>query len=204
MIKNVVVIVVTHPSRRENVDKIAAAVDGTVICVVDHHGQGASAMHKYANKVACRMCNEDTRAIIMEDDAIPVVGFAEKALAAINKYPDKMVSFYLGTSRPANWQLQVDNELAKYPAAEVVRLPKLIHGVCYTMPEAMYSRVSIDMNTKRPADFAVSESFINPEVIYLVRSLVQHADGPSVESHADAQLRTEKRVARFLAGELSF
>lgn len=204
MIKNIVVIVVTHPSRRANVDKIASAVDGTVICVVDHDGNGASAMHKYANKVACRMCNEDTRAIIMEDDAIPVVGFTEKALAAINKYPGKMVSFYLGTSRPASWQRQVDNELAKDPGAEVIRLPKLIHGVGYTMPEAMYSRVSIDMNTKRPADFAVSESFTNPEVIYLVKSLVQHADGVSVESHADGQLRKEKRVARFLASDLFF
>ena len=204
MIKNIVVIVVTHPSRRENVEKIARAIDGTVICVVDRFGLGASAMHRYANQVAGAMAKDDTRAIIMEDDAIPVVGFKEKALAAINANPLNVLSLYLGTSRPKNYQVRVDGLLKNHPNDDFITLDKLIHGVCYTMHGHLFRKVGASMDIKRPADFAVSEVFINPEVIYTVKSLVQHADGPSVESHADAQLRTEKRVARFLAGELSF
>ena len=204
MISEIAVIVVTHPYRRRNVDKIAEAIDGQVYCVVDRQGVGASENHRRAIQAAAALTNDTRRVIIMEDDAIPVVGFTEKALAAINGHPDGILSLYLGTSRPRTWQIKVDGLLQRNPSAETITLPKLIHGVCYTMPKIMFTEVAAMMNTKRPADFAVSEVFADPGVVYCVKSLVQHADGESVESHTDGQLRNEKRVARFLASDLFF
>lgn len=138
--------------------------------------------------------------IIMEDDAIPVVGFTELANDWLERFPDQLISFYLGTSRPPQWQARVDAELGSVAATSHIHLPTLIHGVCYAIPPDSVGRVLGRMRGAE-ADFSVGRGWGRP-VLYPVESLVEHRDGTPVERHPDGEPRTERRVARSLAGPL--
>jgi len=117
--------------------------------------------------------------------------------------PDDLISFYLGTGRPVSWQARVDDALER-TAGPFIRLPRLIHGVCYSIPTAHVERVLKRMqDSDDGADFAIGRAW-GRSVIYPVESLVEHRDGPSVERHPDREPRTERRVARNLAGPLMY
>lgn len=141
------------------------------------------------------------RCIIMEDDAIPVVGFVELAEFWCGQLPDHLISFYLGTSRPHKWQGRVDLALAT-TFDPYIELPTLIHGVCYSIPPNEVTRVLENMQGPE-ADYAIGRGWGRP-VVYPVESLVEHRDGTPVERHPDGEPRTERRVARKLAGPLMF
>ena len=75
---------------------------------VDEIGVGANEMHRraleWAEEQSCRV-------VILEDDAIPVDGFTNKLAEWINRFPDALVSFYLGTGRPPQYQLDIASKL---------------------------------------------------------------------------------------------
>lgn len=130
-------------------------------------------------------------------------GFASLAEQWCDKFPDDLISFYLGTGRPVSWQARVDDALER-TAGPVISLPRLIHGVCYSIPTAHVERVLKRMqDSDDGADFAIGRAW-GRSVIYPVESLVEHRDGLSVERHPDREPRTERRVARNLAGTLMY
>ncbi len=149
---------------------------------------------------ALRLCEPlNERCIIMEDDALPVDDFRAKALVWMDEYPDSLLSFYLGTGRPPQYQAQIAHALtyADDPDA-VICLPQLIHGVCYSIPKQFVGAVVDGLPLIGAADFAVGNawrSVTGQPVVYPVRSLVDHDDLPSVEVHPDGQKRTEPRRA---------
>lgn len=76
---------------------------------------------------------------------------------------------------------------------------KLIHGVCYSPPQGRVGRMLSAWNKTLAADYAVGKAF-GGRVIYPCYSLVDHADGVSVEKHPDRQPRLERRRAWRLYG----
>ena len=58
-------------------------------------------------------------------------------------------------------------------------------------------------HTDEAADYVIGRAF-GRQIVYPVESLVEHRDGDSVERHPDKELRTERRVARKLAGPLMY
>lgn len=188
------VIIVAHPDRINNAVELANILDGLVI--LDSESAGALANHRRSLGVAADL---GYRPIIMEDDAIPVRGFIEKAEAVIDRFPDDLVSFYLGTGRPPQWQKHIGNVIktARPGVQEYMRLPTLIHGVCYTMPPRYIDGV-LALANSGPADYAIGDAWralTGRDVIYTCMSLVDHEDGESVEKHPDGQRRTETRRA---------
>lgn len=190
------VIIVGHRKRIHHVNALLSALPNSC-AVVDYDSRGAHWGHREALLIA-RMY--EGRSIIMEDDAIPVQGFMDKAAEWIERWPNELISFYLGTGRPPEWQAWLDSAVKRGGDQKHIVLPTLIHGVCYTIPPRHIHRV-ITRLRPGPADFAVGEAWGAP-VLYPIESLVEHRDETPVEVHLDGQPRIEVRKARFLSGPL--
>lgn len=191
------IIIVGHHSRIEWVAQLQQWLPGAA-AVVDYSDRGAAWGHQQALRLAATYRKQ---AIIMEDDAIPVVGFLERARDWIERHPTELISFYLGTGRPPAWQKIVSAQLG-IAQLDYIRVPKLLHAVCYTVPTDRL-RATLEGIRRPEADFAIGAAWGRP-ILYPVESLVEHRDGPCVERHPDGQPRNERRVARKLAGPLMF
>ncbi|MCD0235071.1 hypothetical protein [Enterobacter kobei] len=164
---------------------------------MDEHSAGANANHLRALSWAAE---QSDRVIIIEEDALPVDGFRDKAQDWLVRFPDEMLSFYLGTGRPPQYQMQIAERfiVADKIQANHITLPRLIHGVCYSVPPQHINRVLHQWNSSKPADYAVGDAY-GGAVVYPCYSLVDHADGEPVERHPDSAPRTERRRAWRLA-----
>lgn len=127
-------------------------------------------------------------------------GFTDKVTDWLVRFPDDMLSFYLGTGRPPQYQKEIAGMLvdADRVCGDHIVLSKLIHGVCYSPPHGRLARMLNAWNKTLAADYAVGEAF-GGRVIYPCYSLVDHADLQTVERHPDNEPRAERRRAWRLA-----
>ncbi|EMD6792872.1 hypothetical protein R7W82_000822 [Enterobacter hormaechei] len=188
--------IVAHHSRRAMANDLASELEADSI-FMDEHSAGANANHLRALSWAAE---QSDRVIIIEEDALPVDGFRDKAQDWLTRFPDNLCSFYLGTGRPPQYQMQVAERLivADKTRADYITLSRLIHGVCYSVPPEHVQRVLSRWDNSKPADYAVGDAW-GGSVIYPCYSLVDHADGEPVERHPDSAPRTERRRAWRLA-----
>ncbi|BBT89915.1 hypothetical protein WP8W19C02_15350 [Enterobacter cloacae] len=188
--------IVAHHSRRAMANDLASELEADSI-FMDEHSAGANANHLRALSWAAE---QSDRVIIIEEDALPVDGFRDKAQDWLTRFPDDMLSFYLGTGRPPQYQMQIAERLivADKAQADYITLPRLIHGVCYSVPSQHINRVLSRWDSSKPADYAVGDAY-GGAVVYPCYSLVDHADGEPVERHPDSAPRTERRRAWRLA-----
>ncbi|KTH73353.1 hypothetical protein ASV17_06055 [Enterobacter hormaechei subsp. xiangfangensis] len=188
-------VVVGHHDRRQQAEALASALGAHLL--IDDGNHGANWNHRRALEwAACQPC----RAVVLEDDAMPVLGFSEKVTDWLTRFPDDMLSFYLGTGRPPQYQKEIAGMLVEADRvnADYLVLSKLIHGVCYSPPRGRLARMLNAWNKTLAADYAVGEAF-GGRVIYPCYSLVDHADMQTVERHPDNEPRTERRRAWRLA-----
>ncbi|MGQ7121497.1 hypothetical protein ACUN9Z_27510, partial [Escherichia sp. HC-CC4] len=171
-------IVVGHHKRIEQASALAAAIGPTCTMLIDEQYSGANAGHRRALEWASW---QDCRVVILEDDALPVAGFTQLVGEWLYRFPDSLVSFYLGTGRPPQYQMQVAERLivADKTRSDFITLPRLIHGVCYSVPPHRISRVLSRWDSNKPADFAVGDAG-GGSVVYPCYSLVDHADGEPI------------------------
>ncbi|HCM9684308.1 TPA: hypothetical protein N5O20_004979 [Enterobacter kobei] len=188
-------VVVGHHSRFASAALLAGELGAHLL--IDEGNHGANWNHRRALEwAACQPC----RVVVLEDDAVLVHGFIETVAEWLARFPDDMLSFYLGTGRPPQYQMQIAERLivADKTRADFITLPRLIHGVCYSVPPQRISRVLSQWDSSKPADYAVGDAF-GGAVVYPCYSLVDHADGEPVERHPDSAPRTERRRAWRLA-----
>ncbi|EPG2851688.1 hypothetical protein OEE91_003042 [Citrobacter freundii] len=187
----VMFVVIGHHVRRKQALILAESIGATLMIDTDDHG--ANWNHRRALEWAA---NQSCRVVVLEDDAMPVADFCEKIAVWLARYPDALCSFYLGTGRPPQYQLEIASKLiaADKSRADFITLPRLIHGVCYSVPQQHIKRVLDKWNHSKAADYAVGDAFGGP-VVYPCYSLVDHADGQPVEQARDNQPRTERRKA---------
>ncbi|MFO4003836.1 hypothetical protein AAHD99_08235 [Enterobacter hormaechei] len=188
-------VVVGHHARRQQAEALASTLGAHLL--IDDGNHGANWNHRRALEWAsCQPC----RVVVLEDDAMPVLGFSEKVTDWLTRFPDDMLSFYLGTGRPPQYQKEIAGMLVEADRvnADYLVLSKLIHGVCYSPPRGRLVRMLNAWNKTLAADYAVGEAF-GGRVIYPCYSLVDHADMQTVERHPDNEPRTERRRAWRLA-----
>ncbi|WP_272843790.1 hypothetical protein [Pantoea ananatis] len=161
--------------------------------LLDDKDCGANASHRRAIEWASQ---QDCRVVILEDDALLVDGFADKVAAWLDRFPDDLLSFYLGTGRPPQYQLEVATKLidSDQRQTDYITMSRLIHGVCYSIPPHRITDVLTRWDSAKPADYAVGDAY-GGDVIYPCYSLVDHADTATVERHPDNEQRTERRRA---------
>ena len=187
--------VVGHHARRKQAEALALSISAHLL--IDEGDGGANANHRRALEWAAEL---PCRVVVLEDDAMPVHWFAELVVDWLTRFPDDMLSLYLGTGRPPQYQMQIAERLiiADKTQADYITLPRLIHGVCYSVPPQHIERVLSRWDSSKPADYAVGDAY-GGAVVYPCYSLVDHADFESVECHPDSAPRTERRRAWRLA-----
>lgn len=190
-------VVVGHHSRIEQACALARILGPGCTMLIDESNSGANAGHHRALEWASY---QDCRVVICEDDALPVSGFNEKVSGWLERFPEDLISFYLGTGRPPQYQMPIAASLiaADKIQAEFIVLDRLIHGVCYSPPQSGISTILKNWNRTKAADYAVGDA-LGRKVIYPCYSLVDHADGLPVERHPDNAPRNERRRAWRLA-----
>nr|EKT9985812.1 hypothetical protein [Enterobacter ludwigii] len=189
-------VVVGHHSRIGHAQRLAMMLDAHLL--MDDGNHGANWNHRRALEWAAE---QTCRVIVVEDDAQPSSSLTELVIGHwLNRFPDSLVSFYLGTGRPPQYQMQIAERLivADKTQADYITLPRLIHGVCYSVPPQHINRVLSRWDNNKPADYAVGDAW-GGAVVYPCYSLVDHADFESVECHPDSAPRTERRRAWRLA-----
>ncbi|MFV8058859.1 hypothetical protein KY275_16515 [Enterobacter hormaechei] len=189
-------VVVGHHSRIGHAQRLAALLDAHLL--IDYGNHGANWNHRRALEWAAE---QTCRVIVVEDDAQPSSSLTVLVIGHwLNRFPDSLVSFYLGTGRPPQYQMQIAERLilADKTNADYITLPRLIHGVCYSVPPQHINRVLSRWDSSKPADYAVGDAW-GGAVVYPCYSLVDHADFESVECHPDSAPRTERRRAWRLA-----
>lgn len=188
--------IVAHHSRRTMAEELASKLEADIV-FMDEHSAGANSNHLRALRWAAE---QSDRVIIIEEDALPVDGFRYKAQDWLARFPDDILSFYLGTGRPPQYQMQIAERLivADKTRADYITLQRLLHGVCYSVPTQHIERVLSRWDSSKPADYAVGDAY-GGIVVYPCWSLVDHADGEPVERHPDSAPRTERRRAWRLA-----
>lgn len=184
-------VVVAHHSRIGHAQRLASQLDAHL--VLDDGDHGANWNHRRAIEWAAEQYE---RVVIIEDDTMPVTGFVDKVTQWLIRFPDSLVSFYLGTGRPPQYQMQIAERLivADKTQTDYITLPRLIHGVCYSVPPLHLERVLSRWDSSKPADYAVGDAY-GGAVVYPCYSLVDHADSDPVERHPDSAPRTERRRA---------
>lgn len=98
--------IVAHHSRRDMANDLASKLEADSI-FMDEHSAGANANHLRALSWAA----EQSDRVIIEEDALPVDGFRDKAQDWLARFPDDMLSLYLGTGRPPQYQMQIAERL---------------------------------------------------------------------------------------------
>ncbi len=195
MAEEVKFVVVGHHTRTGQAQRLAALLDAHLL--IDDGNHGANWNHRRALEWSAE---QTCRVVVLEDDAMPVPWFAELVVDWLTRFPDDMLSLYLGTGRPPQYQMQIAERLiiADKTQADYIKLPRLIHGVCYSVPQHHIERVLSRWDSNKPADYAVGDAY-GGAVVYPCYSLVDHADGEPVERHPDSAPRTERRRAWRLA-----
>lgn len=181
------VAVIGHHSRQERAENLADTLGATLFLDTGDHGPTWN--HLRALEWA-----DGERILILEDDALPVPDFQARAQAWITRFPDDLLSLYLGTGHPRQWMRRVDEQWDN--GHDHVTLTTLIHAVCYTIPPTPGLHTNVD--PARPIDFALGDAWrtlTGRDVIYPKRSLVQHDDIPSINSHP----RQPRRARQLLA-----
>ncbi|WP_417299353.1 hypothetical protein [Enterobacter kobei] len=195
MAEDIKFVVVGHHTRLGQAQRLAALLNAHLL--IDDGDHGANWNHRRAIEWAAE---QSCRVVILEDDALPVRGFRDKLTGWLARFPGDMLSFYLGTGRPPQYQMQIAERLisADKVRSDFIMLQRLIHGVCYSIPPQSINRVLSQWDCCKPADYAVGDAY-GGAVVYPCWSLVDHADGEPVEQHPDAAPRTERRRAWRLA-----
>ncbi|ELY2747546.1 hypothetical protein [Cronobacter sakazakii] len=188
--------VVGHHRRAEHAHRLAESLNAQLF--IDDADHGANWNHLRAIKWAA---GQSARVVVLEDDALPVEGFQALATEWLSRFPDSLISFYLGTGRPPQYQLEIATKLiaADRERADYITMQRLVHAVCYSVPPKLIPKVLARWDASKPADYAVGDACGGP-VIYPCSSLVDHADGLPVEKHPDRQPRRERRRAWRLHG----
>lgn len=166
------------------------------VLFMDHAGQGAYGNHRRALGWAAA---QHERVTIVEDDAIPVYHVDRLASEWAAAYPDDLISFYLGTGHPRQWQARIDQTWDDEP--DTVHLPQLIHGVAYSIPTNMVRDI-LDTMRPGPVDYAIGDAWrhlTDRPVVYPKGSLFDHRDEDSiVQGHSNRAPRGVRK-ARALA-----
>lgn len=192
MTPTVEIAVVAHPQRKAEAQILACKVGAAAVSWDDAH-LGPAANHQRAWDYLKDSSAE--WAVVLEDDAIPVMGFRHQAEMALSVAPGDLVSFYLGRGRPDQWQLPISAAIS----TEVcfLRAVEMLHGVAYAIrTQHLATLLTATRHALRASNrIELWEAVSNwakrsgHKIYYTRPSITNHADGATLCVHPDGQDR---------------
>lgn len=131
MAEDIKFVVVGHVSRIVHAQRLAAMLDAHLL--IDDGNHGANWNHRRALEWTAE---QTCRVVVVEDDAMPVDLFFTSVTSWLNRFPESLVSFYLGTGRPPQYQMQVSEKAHRNLCADVVLF---IDVLCDTDKQPVFS-----------------------------------------------------------------
>lgn len=195
--------IVAHEKRRSYAEALADKVnsdfiswdDGTLGCNRNH-------LEVY-RRLAEAQCEY---AVVLEDDALPIEDdFLGQLDSALSVAPAPLVSLYLGTSRPSEYQGRIQRALgrAQREQANWVVGKRLLHAVGVAIPVKMIESM-LEFMSQVDRSVAIDEAIgqwagLHSQgglsICYTVPSLVDHRDEETLFLHPDGRPRVKPRRA---------
>lgn len=152
--------------------KLSIVDDGTYGCLGNHH------------MVQRALVKEPGWSVVLEDDAIPLNDFHDDLNTVLSYSDSQIVSLYLGTGYPSNWQPRIERALLH--DTSYIKCDRLLHAVGYAIaPEikdalATWLGRCLRMAMSRAPEDAITTFARQHQipVLYTNPSLVDHRDGP--------------------------
>jgi hypothetical protein len=197
--------VVSHVKREEMAAELSKQLSPEMVAPDD--GTLGAGMNHYTVLQRLREKYPSRWLVILEDDAKPVQGLREQLAMALPTAPSKIVSLYLGTGYPAQYQRLFSEAIGQHPDTCWLLHAQLRHGVGYCIHPEIARALLIRMEKLIRQHYAPDDAISwwaqrNREVVsYTNPSLVDHADGPTVIDyrmhlgHVSAPGRKRPRVA---------
>lgn len=138
---------------------------------------------------------------VLEDDAVPVIGFRQRMEAALVAAPADIVSFYLGTSRPPQWQHRIREAIKKADKTDSCWMTTqgFIHGVAVAIrSDLIPDMLDHTQGCERGFDFGIRDWARNTgrTIAFAWPSLCDHHDLPTlIKQHPDGERRNRPRKA---------
>lgn len=177
--------IVGHTARKVAVTQLAITTMAEVVSVDDGTlgcpGNHARVLARLASHVPV---GEPAWAVILEDDAEPQGDLREQLDMALAVAPSPIVSLYLGTGYPANWQRRITRAL-EYDVSWLL-CERLLHAVGYAIRGDVLARMLpqvTDLLVRKYApDVSVSRWALDHRIptAYTNPSLVDHRDDATV------------------------
>lgn len=193
--------IVAHTNRAAMAEQLAVTVNAERISW-DDGTLGCDLNHRHAWKHHAGTTSD--WAVVLEDDAIPVHGFLAQLDPALAVAPAPIVSLYLGTSRPPNWQGPIRATLRDIRRTDAawITTTSLLHAVAVAIRRPLLpSLLQWLPDIPKPIDEAITTwaKGHGHTVAYTWPSLIDHADGPTLFAHPDKKLRERRRIAHHAA-----
>lgn len=195
----IVTVVTAHTSRLNAAQRLCDTLDATMFLDDGTLGEPGN------TRAALRWAEQQdaTHAIVIQDDAQPVDGFLELAHAAINERPDHIISYYLGTGRPAQAEAGAAIRQAKRGNAEWLTLQRLYWGVAWSTPTDLLPRLNRWLATHDgPTDRSIGHWMRTAKLrcSYVWPCLVDHKDDRSL-IHRGAHIERKAWAVRTPASQ---
>lgn len=173
--------IVGHEARAPQIAKLSADVNPDCVMVDEVDGVGPTENHlavlRWMNKHGARMSND--WAVVLEDDAICADNFRAEVDVCLDYAPTDIVSLYLGTGYPAQYQ----RKFAEAAATDVSWIihPWLRHAVAYAvnvdiLPGLIETMTELSRQRWAPDDTISAFALRRGPVAYSNPSLVDHND----------------------------
>lgn len=200
--------VVAHRSRAESAHRLREAV-GAVYLSMDNGQWGCEANHRRTWEWLAGKPSEWS--IVLEDDAIPVDGFAHHAEAALKSAPTGFASLYRGHHvNNVDFEkrgLQA-TQRAENAGAHWILSDHLLHAVAVAIRTVLLPEM-LDHLLMLPDNFPIDEAIshyartVDTKIAYTAPSLVDHADTESVilRHHRRDKLPRPKGRVAYRVGE---
>jgi GR25 family glycosyltransferase involved in LPS biosynthesis len=184
--------VVGHTSRQSQAEALAQTLNATLSLDDGTLGEGINHDRAW---VAATTQDSDW-SVVLEDDAVPIHDFQVQLAEALANAPAPIVSAYLGTSRPPQYQRRIQQALAR--DTHWILSNELLHHVAVAIRTNLVGQMltAVECSTL-PADYRIGSwaRQCDYPIAYTNPSLVDHADGPTVIIHQDGQPRHAPRKA---------
>lgn len=188
--------VVGHIKRLEQATALAESLNAELF--LDHLTLGPTFGHLNALNWGA---GKTGHLIVLEDDAQPVPGFLNLASDWIDRHPEDLTSFYLGTGYLPTKPETVTNAIREADAtgADHVTFERLFSAVAYTLPTHRIDGLKLGIKTV--ADTGLGRQWTmttRRPIYYTIPSLADHADLPSIAN--PARPHKSRKAVRIHAG----